>query len=211
MLQLQTFIRDLVIPKRGLIARGICCGAGQKQITIRTMAMNQRLSWLGIGVVLLAACGSGCSKKQGPPPAQDASPGIDHIVITPPKPPKSVVNKTFPVKTYEAFEFVVPAHTVTPKLEGSFQSFVKGNSENIVSNDTADVDVLLMNEQEFDVFKHGKQGTATYTADPSHSQTVEVALASTVDDHQTYYLVFRNPPGGPRTKFVKADFTASFE
>lgn len=173
--------------------------------------MNRTLSWLGIGGLLLAVCGSGCSKKEAPPAAPDTSAAIDHIVVSPPKPPKTVVHKTFQVKKYEAFDFVVPAHTITPKLEGSFQSFVKSNSENIVSNETADVDLLLLNEQEFDDFAHGKQGTATYTADPSHSQAVEVALASTVDQPRTYYLVFRNPPGGARTKFVKADFTASFE
>jgi hypothetical protein len=175
------------------------------------MITNRTLSWLAISGLLLAISGSGCSKKETAKAPPAASATIDHVVISPPKPPKSVVNKMFPVKNYEAFDFVVPAHTFAPKLEGSFQAFVKGSSDNIVSNETADVDVLLLNEQEFDVFTHGKQGTATYTADPSHSQTVEVALAATVEEPRTYYLVFRNPPGGPRTKFVKADFTARFE
>jgi hypothetical protein len=124
---------------------------------------------------------------------------------------KTLLHKMLTVQRYEKFEFVVPPHTVTPRMQGTFQSFVKNETGGLVSNDSANVDILLLNEQEFDDFSHGREGTATYSVDPSHSQSIDCAIAGTLENPATYYLIIRNPPGGAPVKYVQGDFTVSFE
>ncbi len=153
----------------------------------------------------------GCSKSQPAPEVQDQGASVDHIVVSKTQPANNFLNKTFPVKTYEEFSFPVPAHMVKPVLHGSFVSFAKNKNGDLLSNQSADVDLLLLTDEEFDDFAHSRQGTATYTVDPSHSQRVTFAVPATVDRPQTYHLVFRNSPGGAHSKVVKADFTLSLE
>jgi hypothetical protein len=162
-------------------------------------------------VIGLLACLGACSKSQpiSEEPAQGAS--VDHIVVSKPQASNNLLHKTFAVKTYEAFGFTVPAHMVKPVLHGSFESFAKNKTGDLLSSASADVDLLILNDQEFDDFSRGKQGSATYAVDPSHSQTVTYAVPATVGEAQNYHLVFRNSPGGARSKLVKADFTVRFE
>jgi hypothetical protein len=70
---------------------------------------------------------------------------------------------------------------------------------------------MLLNEQEYDDFKQGRLGNATDDLDASHNQNVGWRVPSTLENAQKYHLVFSNLPGGAKTKFVKADFTISFE
>ena len=161
-------------------------------------------------VSLLLSLG-GCSKNQPTPEAQDQGASVDHIVVSKTPPSNNFLHKTFAVKTYEEFAFPVPAHIVKPMLHGSFVSFAKNRNGDLLCNQSADVDLLLLNDEEFDDFEHSRQGTATYTLDPSHSQIVTYAVPATVDRPQTYHLVFRNSPGGSHSKLVKADFTISLE
>jgi hypothetical protein len=171
--------------------------------------MRKKLPGVLMGGLLLATIA--CSKN--PPPRNGNPPSVegDRLVHLSANPPQNIVHQTFQVQGYKAFEIVVPSHTARPRLHGSFQSFVKSDSGSIVSNESANVDLVLLNEDEFAEFHRGRQGTATYTLDPSYDQMVDYAFASTLDDPHKYYLVFRNSPGGPKTKFVKADFTASFD
>jgi hypothetical protein len=169
--------------------------------------MRKTLPGLLVGVLLLAAIG--CSKKS-PPPKQTSVEG-DRLVHLAASPPQNFLHQTFQIQGYKAFEVVIPAQSARPRLHGTFQSFVKSDSGSLVSNESANVDLVLLNEEEFAEFHNGKQGTATYTLDPSYDQMVECALASTLSEPRKYYLIFRNSPGGPKVKFVKADFTAFFE
>lgn len=70
---------------------------------------------------------------------------------------------------------------------------------------------MLLNEQEFNDFLQGKPGSMTYQSNPAHDQTVDWHVPITYEQPEQYHLVFSNPDGGPKTKFVKADFTVSFE
>jgi hypothetical protein len=176
---------------------------------MRTTIMTRWLPWLLIGGLLLSF--GGCSKNQPMPVAQDPGPSVDHIVVSKTQPSNNFLHKTFTVKIYEEFSFPVPAHIVKPLLHGSFESFAKNANGDLISNQSADVDLLVLNDEEFDDFTHSRQGTATYTVDPSHSQIVTYAVPATVDQPQNYHLVFRNSPGGSHTKLVKADFTISLE
>ncbi len=173
--------------------------------------MTRYFAWLVVGSTLLV-CFSGCSRNQ---PAQESQPGaadsVDHVVYTKPVPPVNFLHNTFTVKTYETFDFSVPAHIVRPVLHGSFESFAKSSKCDLLSNQSADIDLLLFNDQEFDDFTHSRQGSASYTVEPAHSQSVDYSVTSTVAQPQKYHLVFRNSPGGAHSKIVKADFTISFE
>lgn len=170
------------------------------------MTMLKNLPGVLVGGLLLA--GIGCSKNA--PPKETPTQG-DRLVHLAANLPKNFVHQTFQLQGYKAFEVVVPAHAARPRVHGTFQSFVKNDSGSLVSNESANLDLVLLNEQEFGEFRNGRQGTATYTLDPAYDQMVDFAIASTLEEQRTYYLVFRNPPGGPKVKFVKADFTASFD
>jgi hypothetical protein len=171
--------------------------------------MTRRLPCLLIGALLLSL--AACSKSQPEPDATEQPASVDHIVVSKSQPPNNFLHKTFALNTSEDFPFRVPSHSVKPALHGSFVSFAKNKSGDLLSNETANVDLLILNEQEFDDFSHSKQGIATYTVDPAHRQTVTYTLHPAVNDPENYHLVFRNSPGGARSKLVKADFTISFE
>jgi hypothetical protein len=171
--------------------------------------MTRLLLWLLIGALLLSL--AACSKSQPERDAPNQAPSVDHVVVSKSQPPNNFLDKTFAVKASEEFAFQVPSHSVKPVLHGSFVSFAKNKSGDLLSNETANVDLLILNDQEFDDFSHSKQGSATYSVDPANSQTVTYTLHPTVDNAENYHLIFRNSPGGAHSKLVKADFTISFE
>lgn len=106
------------------------------------------------------------------------------------------------------FLFVAPAHQESTRLRGTFRSFTKRNDPDS-SNGTADIDLLLLNEQEYNDFLHGPPQSVTYELDSAHNQVVDWRLPTTYGEPQTYHLVFSNSDG-TKTKFVEADFTVSF-
>ena len=128
----------------------------------------------------------------------------------PDRTPRKLLHKTFPVKTYVSFEVEVPANSINPTVQGSFQvsAMVSGD----VEQQSADVQLLLLNAKEFTDFAHGNiQGTALYASDPTDSLTVSWILHPKLDQTRKYYLVFRNLPAGSQTKTVKADFKLTFD
>lgn len=133
----------------------------------------------------------------------------DHVDISKLPGPRNFLHKRFAVTSYADFPFTLPPHSVSPRLQGSFHSFTKDSPGPGVQ--PANVELLLMNDQEFNNFVHQQPGDATYAADPAPQQTVDFALKSTLDQPQKYHLVFHNSPGGTKTKLVAADFTVSFE
>jgi hypothetical protein len=159
-------------------------------------------------IVLLALVCS-CSKKANPPEEQSSS--VDHLAHHSSEESKSVVHAVFSVSKYEQFVFVVPAHQAYPRLHGDFRSFTKRRDPSSSSDQTADVGLMLLSEQEFNDFLQSHSGSTTYQLDPAHDQTVDWRVPITYDQPQQYHLVFSNADGGPKTKFVKADFTLSFE
>jgi len=165
-----------------------------------------RIACLLAAMLVLASCNRPKTEV-----SQESAAPLDHVVQVPPKDPINFLHKTFPVKDYVKFEFVIPPHSPQPRLRGSFRSFVARSSGATISDDSANVDLLVLNEEEFGAFVQGSSGSATYSIDHVHGQTVDLTLSSTIDQPQKFYLVFSNPPGGPRNKFVDADFTVSFE
>ena len=136
---------------------------------------------------------------------------IDHRLDLASVEPKSVLHKVFSVNKYSQFAFVVPPHEGNAKLRGTLRSFTKRSDPDSTSGSIADVDLMLLNDQEFQDFLHGQPQTATYELDSVHNQIVDWRVPTTYADPQTYHLVFSNSGSGPKTKFVEAEFTVSFE
>ena len=136
---------------------------------------------------------------------------VDHPVFIEPVKPKHFLHNVFSVNHQAQFEFLVPPHQGNTRLRGSFRSFTKRSDPDSTSDGTADVELMLLNEQEFNEFLHGLPQSVTYELDPSHNQKVDWRVPTAYGESQTYHLVFSNPAGGTKIKFVDADFTVSFE
>jgi len=156
-------------------------------------------------LVFLCAC-----NKSQPAPHSPAINPLDKVDSAHVK-PINFLHKTFALKKTASFEFEVPAHTALPRLHGTFQSSVPGAGVENSSDDSANVDLVLLNAEQYADFSHGgAEGTALYTVDPTHDHEVDFLLSPTQEDSATYYLVFRNSPGGTPSKQVKADFSLTF-
>jgi hypothetical protein len=135
---------------------------------------------------------------------------IDHSTNLPPQDSIKLLHKVFSVSKYVQFGFVVPPHQGNTRLRGTFRSFTKRNDLD-TSDRTADVDLLLLNDEEFKEFLHGQPQSVTYELNSAHNQMVKWHVPATYGDPQTYHLVFSNSGNGPKIKFVEADFTVNFE
>jgi len=153
--------------------------------------------------LLLAGC------KRTPPPKEDLSP-LDHVE-TKRIEPIHFLHKTFAVKKYVPFEFEVPPHAAIPRLHGTFKSFVRRPGEDELSDDSADVDFVVMDPGQYQEFLHSHGGgTALHSVEATHDHEVEFLLSPTKADPEKYYIVFSNIPGRAGVKYVRADFTLSF-
>ncbi len=136
---------------------------------------------------------------------------IDHPVYIETQQPKNLLHKVFSVSNQAQFTFRVPPHQGNTRLRGTFRSFTKRSDPDSTSDRTAALDLLLLNEQEFNEFLHGRPQSVTYELDSTNNQMVDWQVPTTYGEPQTYHLVFCNPAGGTKIKFVQADFTVSFE
>jgi hypothetical protein len=136
---------------------------------------------------------------------------VDHPVYLKSEEPRNFLHKVFPVNKYTQFAFVVPPHQGHARLHGDFQSFTKRDAPDSTSDKTADVDLMLLNDQEFNEFRRGQMESATHELDPAHNQMVDWSVPPSYDEPQIYHLVFSNSDAATGAKFVKADFTVSFK
>jgi len=121
--------------------------------------------------------------------------------------PDHFLHRRLSVKTYQFFEFEIPAHAVRPELEGTFQSVAtRQNPEGGPS-----VEVLLMNHEEFGRFVNHRPVSTKFSSHPSSGGEIYWQLNTPAGSPQKYYLVFRNSSEGLGPSIVDADFTASFE
>jgi hypothetical protein len=133
----------------------------------------------------------------------------DHIAPSPVGTSNAIVRKTFAVASTTNFLFEVPPHAASPQLHGTYRSCVR-NSGVQSSDDGADVDLLLMNDQQFADYTHGRDADVVYSVDSSHEQDVSFLLPATLDRPVQYYLVFRNSTRNAGKKVVQADFRVDF-
>jgi hypothetical protein len=133
----------------------------------------------------------------------------DHVAPSPQGTSSAIVHKTFAVGSAAKFLFQVPPHAASPQLHGTYHSFVQG-SDAQSSDDRGDIDLLLMNDQQYADFAQGHLGDAVYAVDSSHEQDVSFGLPATLDRPAQYYLVFRNSDSRTGKKVVQADFRIDF-
>jgi hypothetical protein len=133
----------------------------------------------------------------------------DYIKESPVGTSSAIVNKTFAVTSPAKFAFQVPPHATNPQLVGSYRSFVKTSGVQSSDGD-ADVDLLLMTDQQYGDFLQGNSADVVYSVDSSHEQDVSFGLPATMDRPVQYYLVFRNSSRGAGKKVVQADFRVDF-
>ena len=130
----------------------------------------------------------------------------DHVTLDPTPPQNNFLHKRFALKNYGEFTFIVPPYQASPRLHGFFRSWAEGGS----TKDAINVDLLLLNDREFEDFREGRAGNSTYAVEATHNQAVDFAIASTTGAKRLYHLVFRVPDRS-RNAVVDADFTLSFE
>ena len=134
---------------------------------------------------------------------------LDHIAESPVGTSSSIVRKTFSVSAPAKFAFEVPAHAASPQLHGTFRAFVRQAGVQS-SDESADIDLLLMNGDQYANFQRGQPADTVYSVDSSHDQDVSFGLPATMEKPVQYYLVFRNSSASPAKKVVQADFQVDF-
>ncbi|MGB6024113.1 MAG: hypothetical protein WBG40_02805, partial [Candidatus Sulfotelmatobacter sp.] len=133
----------------------------------------------------------------------------DHVGPSPVGTSTAIVHKTFAVTSTAKFVFEVPPHAASPQLHGTYHSFAK-NSGAQSGDENGDVDLLLINEQQYADFLNGNPADVVYSVDSSHDQDVSLGLPATLDHPVRYYLVFRNSSSRAGQKVVQADFRVDF-
>lgn len=134
---------------------------------------------------------------------------LDHIALSPVGSTNTILHSTFAVRTLMKVPFEIPAHAATPRLHGTFQSFAQ-QAPAQSSDDSGNVDFLVLNEQQYAELATGRQGQALFSAESTHDQEVNLGLPVSRDQPQKYYLVFRNSSSGEGKKLVRAHFTVDF-
>jgi hypothetical protein len=121
----------------------------------------------------------------------------------------AIVHKTFSVSSASNFSFQVPPPAASPQLRGSYHSFVPPSRDQS-SDDPGDVDLLLMNDEQYADYLQGHSADVVYSVDSSHDQDVSLGLPATLDRPAQYYLIFRNTSSSRSRKIVQADFHVDF-
>jgi hypothetical protein len=117
----------------------------------------------------------------------------------------TILQKTFGVARAMQLPFQVPAHAYSPQLRGSFRSYLQGGRPEL-NADSANVEFLVLNDQEYNNLLNGRPSDAVFSAEDAHDQEVNANLPPTLDKPMTYHLVFRNSAHGGARKLVQANF-----
>ncbi len=118
-----------------------------------------------------------------------------------------ILHDKFHLSVIVDLPFRVPPHAATPKLHGTFRSFVPVSGK--PNNDTdSDIEFQLLNEQAYSNFLGAKPSEALFSADATHDEEVNSSLPPTLDQAVTYHMVFVNT--SRNKKVVQADFRLDF-
>jgi hypothetical protein len=179
----------------------------ETSLVMRRKAQIRLLPVLLVAALVLAA--GACQRKKTPAKEEENMLAMDRVARSPVDTSQQILHKTFAVSSTAKFPFEIPAHAALPHLRGNYRSFVKdlGAQSN---GDIANVDFLVLNEDQYADFVGGRAGEALFSAEASHDQDVNIRLPPSQDQPRKYYLIFRNSPGGAAKKFVQADFTVNF-
>jgi hypothetical protein len=175
--------------------------------SIEGEAMKKYSALIFAGLLLLILGCQGKPTKEAP--TQEPM-SIDHPLSVDPAKPNHFLHNIFSVNHHAQFSVLVPAHQENARVRGTFRSFTERDNPDS-SDKRADVDLLLLNDEEFQQFLHGQLESITHESNSAHNQTVDWFIPATRDDAKTYHLVFVNSVREAKPKFVQADFTLTFE
>jgi len=150
---------------------------------------------------------SDCEQKAAAPAPAAAPVQYDHVAASPVGTDQNILQKTFTLKTSVVFPFEIPAHAVRPHLHGLYTSFV--GDVHGESGSAANVDFLVLNEDQYGDFQHGRPSEALFSVEASHNQAVNFDLPASMNQPVKYYLVFRGSSGESK-KTIEANFKVDF-
>lgn len=163
-------------------------------------SVNFVLALLFVAVMVNNAC----DKPQPPSPQQ--LPPSEKVAPSPVGTSQVILQKTFALKASANYPFEIPAHAVRPHLHGIFESFV--GQVHGASDDTANIDFLIVNEEQNADLASNRPSEALMSVEASHNQAVNFDLPASLDQPVKYYLVFRNTSKTP--KVIEANFRVDF-
>jgi hypothetical protein len=158
-----------------------------------------------ITLLLFAACNRGPKQE-----LQDEGSSLDRVAQGPRLAPQRVTHGLSKLDKSQKFTFEVPPHALTPRLQGNFTSFVQGKDGARISDEDADVELLVMTEEQYDAFTNRRSAESLYAIEPSHDHGVSIALPPTQETGSHYYAVFRRTTDAKSPIFVNADLSVEF-
>ena len=151
----------------------------------------------------------GCNN--GPKRDLNEDSSLDHVSQGPRLPSQRVAHGISKLDKYEKFPFEIPPHALTPRLRGDFKSFMQGAGGARIADESADVELMVMSEEQYDAFIHKRSAESLYVIEPSHDHGVSIALPMTQADLVHYYVVFRRTIDGKSPVWVNADLNVEFD
>ncbi len=148
---------------------------------------------------LALALGSDNEPGAAPPVSSGPISTADRVAGIPADAPVHLIHRTFSLNDRRGFAFTVPAHTLHPKLSGSFHT-----------TNGSPTDLLLMNDSQYADFIRGRNIDAVRSQGGSASSSIGWELPATILDPQKYHLVFFNAAGDSSPFEISADLVVTF-
>jgi|ERR1700722_17187251 len=168
--------------------------------------MTQRRHLAVVATTLLLALVA-CTKDPPQSPVSAVAPS-ERVAPSPVGTTQNVLQKTFNLKGSTIFPFTIPAHASQPHLHGIFESFA--GQVHGASDDSANIDFLILNEEQQADFSNGRESETLFSVESSHNQAVNFDLPSSMNQPVKYYLVFRSSGDNKGSKVVEANFRVDF-
>jgi hypothetical protein len=168
--------------------------------------MKRRLIPASVTIALLAtvAC------NRGPHEPNDDS-ALDRVSQGPRLAPQRVTHGLSKLDKLQKLTFEVPPHQIAPQLRGNFTSFVQGAGGARINDESADVELMVMTEDQYEAYIHKRSAESLYAIEPSHDHGVSIALPATQADGAHYYAVFRRNNDAKTPLWVNADLSVEFD
>jgi hypothetical protein len=161
------------------------------------------------GPLMTSMKGEGSAKSEDIEFIEYRSVASDHVGGSVLGTSNTILQKTFAVARAMQLPFQVPAHAYNPRLHGTFRSYLQGGKPE-TNADTANIEFLVLNDQEYNDLVDGHPSDAVFSAEGAHDQEVNAKLPPTLGQPMTYHLVFRNNAHGGPKKLVQADFRMDY-
>lgn len=169
--------------------------------------MRRRLILAVFAVALVADLACNRSPKQ----ELNEDSNLDKVSQGPRLAPQRVTHGLSKLEKSQKFPFDVPPHALTPRLQGSFTSFVQGAGGARINDESADVELMVMSDDQYDAFSNHRSAESLYAIEPSHDHGVSIALPATQGTGAHYYVVFRRTTDGKSPIWVNIDLSVEFE